>query len=168
MTSAVLNAASVRGGVLADRLEQGARALVAFAETLSAAEWETQLITDHRSVGVVVHHVGFVYPIEIQLARTVASGQPISGMTRRDIDVLNAAHAAEHAGVSKAEAIDLLLRNSEAAAEAIRALTDAELDRAMPVSLYDEAPMTCQFVLEDHAVRHSYHHLATIRAAVRR
>jgi hypothetical protein len=27
-------------------------------------------------------------------------------------------------------------------------------------------PLTCQFFLEDHAVRHSYHHLAGIRAAL--
>jgi hypothetical protein len=36
------------------------------------------------------------------------------------------------------------------------------------VSLYEDAPVTCQFVLEDHAVRHSYHHLAGIKKAVRR
>ena len=81
---------------------------------------------------------------------------------------MNAAHAAGHAGATKGEAIDLLLRNSAAAAAAIRAMTDVELDRAANVSLYDDAPLTCQFVLEDHAVRHSYHHLAGIRAAVRR
>lgn len=28
------------------------------------------------------------------------------------------------------------------------------------------APLTCQFVLEDHAVRHSFHHLARIKGAV--
>jgi hypothetical protein len=168
MTTAVAQAVSVRGARLADRLEQGARALAAFAATLSEAEWETALVTDHRTVGVVVHHVASVYPIEVQLAQTVASGQPVTGVTMADIHAMNAAHAAEHANVSKAEAIDLLLRNSAAAAEAIRALSDAELDRAMPVSLYEDAPVTCQFVLEDHAVRHSYHHLATIHAAVRR
>ena len=53
-----------------------------------------------------------------------------------------------------------------AAAAAIRSLTDAELDQAASVSLNDDAPLTCQFFLEDHAVRHSYHHLAGIRAAV--
>ena len=37
---------------------------------------------------------------------------------------------------------------------------------AAPISLYGNAPLTCQFVLEDHAVRHSYHHLARIRAAL--
>jgi hypothetical protein len=86
----------------------------------------------------------------------------------RDVDAINATHAAEHAGVTKGEAIDLLLRNSAAAAAAIRAMTDAELDRAAAVSLYEDAPVTCQFVLEDHAVRHSYHHLAGIKKAVRR
>ena len=168
MTSAAMNAVSVRGGLLADRLEKGAQALAAFAGTLSEQDWQTTLVTDRRTVGVVVDHVASVYPVEIQLAQTVAAGKAVTGVTSRDIDAMNAGHAAERAGVTKAEAIDLLLRNSAAAAHAIRALSDAELDRAMPVSLYDDAPLTCQFVLEDHAVRHSYHHLATIRAAVRR
>ena len=46
--------------------------------------------------------------------------------------------------------------------------SDEELDRAAPVSLNSDAPLTCQFILEDHAVRHSYHHLARIRAALAR
>ncbi|HEX5600896.1 MAG TPA: hypothetical protein VFX63_00040, partial [Pyrinomonadaceae bacterium] len=51
-------------------------------------------------------------------------------------------------------------------ATAIRLFTDDELDQAVPVSLYANAVLTCQFVLEDHAVRHSYHHLGRIRAAL--
>lgn len=168
MTTAVKNAVSIRAALLADRLEKGAQALAEFAGTLSDAEWQTQLITDRRPVGVVVHHVASVYPIEIQLAQTAAAGTPITGVTSKDIDGMNAQHAVDHAKVSRAEAIDLLRRNSAAAAEAIRALSDVELDCAVPASLYDGAPVTCQFVLEDHAVRHSYHHLAAIRAAVRR
>ena len=39
-------------------------------------------------------------------------------------------------------------------------------DRAAPVSLNSDAPLTCQFFLEDHAVRHSYHHLPQIKAAL--
>ena len=45
-------------------------------------------------------------------------------------------------------------------------MSDEELDRASTISLNDDAPLTCQFFLEDHAVRHSYHHLARIRAAL--
>ena len=70
--------------------------------------------------------------------------------------------------MTKAEALDLLRRNSAAAAAAIRTLTDDELDAAVPLSLYADAPLTCQFVLEDHAVRHSYHHLARMRAGRKR
>jgi hypothetical protein len=68
--------------------------------------------------------------------------------------------------VTKEEALDFLRKNSQKAAAAIRALTDEELDRAAPVSLNSDAPLTCQFFLEDHAVRHSYHHLAAIRNAL--
>lgn len=168
ISTATVAAVSLRSARLADRLEQGARALAAFASTLTEAEWETRLVKDHRPVGVVVHHVASVYPLEIQLAQTIAAGKPITGVTTDDVNAMNGAHAVEHAAATKAEAVDLLLRNSAAAAAAIRALTDADLDRAATASLYNEAPVTCQFVLEDHAVRHSYHHLATIRAAVRR
>jgi hypothetical protein len=153
---------------LADRLEQGARALATFASTLTEAEWQTRVPKDGRKIGVIVHHVASVYPLEIQLAQTVAGGQPVAGVTMDHVHEMNAGHAKEHDGVRKAEALDLLLRNSTAAAAAIRALTDEELDRAAPVSLYSDAPLTCQFVLEDHAVRHSYHHLARIQGALAR
>ena len=121
---------------------------------------------DGRSVGVVVHHVASVYPIEIQLAQTIASGKPVTGVVMDDIHAMNAKHAAEHAAVTKAVALDLLSANSKAAAAAIRELTDEQLLRAAPVSLYADAPLTCQFVLEDHAVRHSYHHLAKLQRTV--
>ena len=69
---------------------------------------------------------------------------------------------------TKEEALELLRRNSDAAAAAIRALSDQELDNAAKASLYADAPITCQFMLEDHAVRHSYHHLAKIRATLKK
>ena len=158
---------SQRANALADRLEQGARALMAFATGLTNDEWRTRTPHDGRTVGVIVHHVASVYPIEIQLAQTVADGKAVTGVTMDDINAMNAQHAAEKAGVTKDAAIDLLRTNSAAAAAAIRALSDEQLTQAAPVSLYADAPLTSQFVLEDHAVRHSYHHLARLRRAVR-
>ena len=158
---------SQRANAMADRLEQGARALAAFATSLTDAEWTARMPHDGRPVGVIVHHVASVYPIEIQLAQTVADGKPVTGVTMADIDAMNAQHAAEHAVVTRQGALDLLRTNSAAAAAAIRALSDEQLSQAAPVSLYADAPLTCQFVLEDHAVRHSYHHLARLRKALR-
>ena len=155
-----------RAVLLADRLEQGARDLLTRAARLTDEEWRRPLPGDGRPIGVVVHHVASVYPIEIELAQTLAAGRPIEGVTAEDIHAMNARHAAEHGGVTPDATLALLAQQAAAAADAIRALTDEELATAAPVSLYGGAPLTCQFLLEDHAVRHSYHHLARIQAAV--
>ena len=157
---------TTRSEDLAVRLEDGAQALAEFANTLSPAEWATPMPKDGRPLGVIVHHVASVYPVEIDLALVLASGKPMVGVTMADVDTMNAGHAKTHARATKEDTLALLLVNSATAAAAIRALSDAELESAAPASLYYDAPVTCQFVLEDHAVRHSYHHLAKIRAVV--
>ena len=158
---------SARANALADCLEQGAEALITFARGLTNEEWQTPLPKDGRTIGVVIHHVASVYPIEIHLAQVIAGGQPVTGVTTEAINEMNAQHAVEHAEATKEEALALLERNSRDAAAAIRALSDEQLAQVQPVSLYGDAPLTCQFVLEDHAVRHSFHHLARIQRALR-
>src|SRR5262244_3493031 len=158
-----------RAESLAARIEQGAAGLAAFAEGLSDAEWRTPVsATDQRSVGVVVHHVASMYPIEIEIARVIASGRSVSDVTWEVVAQLNAKHAQENAQVSKSAALELLRQNSREAAAAVRAFADQDLDNAAPFSLSFGAPVTAQFVIEDHAMRHSWHHLATIRKALGR
>lgn len=159
---------NVRAAALADRLERGADALAEFAATLSDTEWNTRVPDDGRKVGVVVHHVAIMYPLEIQLALKVAERHRITGLTMADVHSMNAQHAGEFDTVLRDVAVELLRRNSGAAADVIRDITDEQLAHAERVSLYADAPVTCQFVLEDHAVRHSYHHLAAIRQALKR
>ena len=157
-----------RAEALAARIEQGADALAAFARTLSPAEWNTRVPKDGRTVGVIVHHVGNMYPIEVQLAQTLADGKPIAGVTWDAVHQINAEHATANADVEKAAALEFLQSRSRDAAAAVRAIPDEALDKAAPVSLNADAPLTCQFFIEDHALRHSFHHLAKIRAAVGR
>jgi len=157
---------SKRSYELARRLELGALALEAFASSLTEFEWQSRVPGDGRKIGVVVHHVASMYPLEIQLVQTLAKGEAIEGVTPDVVNKINADHAKKFDGVTKEEAIELLKQNSAAAANAIRALSDEELDQAAPVSLNSNAPLTCQFFVEDHPVRHSYHHLARIRAAL--
>jgi len=158
-----------RSSLLADRIEEGAALLAAFAEGLSEVEWHTPIsATDRRTVGVIVHHVASMYPIEIDLARAVAGGKSVSDVTWEAVAQLNAKHAHDNAGVSKAAALELLRQNSREAAAVVRDFTDEELDKAAPFSLSFGAPMTAQFVIEDHAMRHSWHHLARIRIALGR
>jgi hypothetical protein len=160
---------SRRAELLAGRIEEGAAGLATFAEGLSDAEWGTAASpTDSRTVGQIVNHVALVYPIEVDLARAIASGNAVTDVTWQVVAELNADHAREHAKPKKAEALELLRTNSRQAAETVRAFSDEELDRAAPFSLSFGAPVTAQYVIEDHALRHSWHHLARIRTALAR
>jgi hypothetical protein len=168
-TAAARQATSQRAEALATRLETGAAMLIEFAETIMPAEWTRQVGgRDDRTIGVIIHHVATVYPIEVSLARIIASGKPVAGFTWEALAEANAQHARDHAAVTKDDTLALLRANSREAAAEVRRFTDEELDTAAPFSLSFDAPMTAQFVLEDHAVRHSWHHLARIRAALGR
>jgi len=158
-----------RAELLADRIEEGALRLADFAGRLTDAEWSTPTTEggkQGRPAGIIIHHVASMYPIEVSVAQAAASGKSITDVTWEVVAGINAKHADENANTSREETIQLLLKNSREAADAIRALSDEELDRAAPFSLSFGAPMTAQFVLEDHAVRHSWHHLARLRKAL--
>jgi hypothetical protein len=161
---------SRRADLLAERIEKGAAELAAFAEKLSDAEWKTPMSggKDRRSVGVIVHHVASVYPVEVDLATAAANGKATLEVTWDAVAQMNAGHADEQANVTKAAALDLLRKNSRSAAAAVRAFTDEQLDSTAPLGLAHGAPMTAQFVIEDHPVRHSWHHLARIKAVLGR
>ncbi len=156
-----------RAEALATRLEAGAAHLAKLTETLTDAEWNTR-VRDGRTVGVIVHHVASMYPIEMDVARTIAGGKPVEGVTWEKVAEINANHGRDNAAVTKSAALALLRQNSREAAAGVRKFSDAELDTAAPFSLSFDAPMTAQFVIEDHALRHSWHHLARIRAALGR
>jgi len=115
-----------RAESLADRIEEGAAGLAAFAEGLSEPDWRTPMSgsgRDRRSVGVIVHHVATVYPIEVDLARAIASGKAVTDVTWEAVADMNAKHARDQAGVTKTAALELLRRNSHQAAAAVRAFT---------------------------------------------
>src|SRR6266700_4699660 len=119
-----------RAELLADRIEEGAAVLAAFAEGLSEEEWRAPVsATDRRPAGVIVHHVASMYPIEIDVARAVASGKAVTDVTWDVVAELNAKHAHEHAEETKATALELLRRNSHEAANAVRAFTDRKSTR---------------------------------------
>ncbi len=159
---------NVRAHALAQRIEEGAESLASFAEGLSDSEWNAVVPPDGRRVGIIVHHVASVYPIEVHLASEIAAGKAVTGVTWAVVADMNAKHAQDHVGAGRAETVALLRQASTDAAAAVRAFTDAQLDSAAPFSLNADAPLTSQFVIEDHALRHSWHHLAGIKAALGR
>jgi hypothetical protein len=112
--------------------------------------------------------VANMYPIEMDLTGAIAAGKPIEGVTHEVVADINAKHAKEFDGVTLQQALDLLAKNSAAAAAGIRALSDSQLEQASTNSYYYDAPVTCQFWVEDHPMRHSFHHLGKMKAAVQK
>ena len=92
---------SKRTESLATRLENGALALADLASGLTEIEWESRIPKDGRKIGVVVHHVASMYPIEIELAQLLAQGKPVEGVTWDVVHGINAAHARDHADATK-------------------------------------------------------------------
>ncbi|MBP9898981.1 MAG: hypothetical protein KBF28_11450, partial [Gemmatimonadales bacterium] len=60
---------SSRANQLADRIEEGAALLAAVAQDLTPEQWSTPVRPDGRTVGVIVHHVANMYPIELDVVR---------------------------------------------------------------------------------------------------
>lgn len=158
---------SSKAELLSERIIEGANSLASFAEGLSDSDWKLPVVGDGRTVGVVIHHVASTYPLEIELAQVLASGNPIKEATMKVVDQMNADHNRENKDVRKQEALELLKRNSKFAADSVKVFTDEELENSATVSLYADAPLTAQFFIEDHALRHSFHHLERIRQTLK-
>ena len=116
---------SKRSESLAARIEEGAKGLASFAEKLSDAEWRKPMVTgnDRRTVGVVVHHVASVYPIEVDLAKTIGRRQGRKDVTWEAVaEHERKARQRQCVGDEGHQALGLLRKNSKAAADAVRAL----------------------------------------------
>ena len=124
--------------------------MVVLPDTLDPQEAFERLSAARRKVAPVVSEHG-------ELVGILTRGGAIrAGLYRPAVDD-DVVHALEH-----------LRHNSTEAAAAVRQFTDEELDTAAPFSLSFGAPMTAQFVIEDHALRHAWHHLAKIRKGLGR
>jgi hypothetical protein len=157
---------SSRAQALADRVEAGAREIMTFVENCTHENWQTIVPNEGRSVGVFVHHVASMYPAELDLIKLLTSRQAIKDLTTEMVDQINADHADEQANVTKEEALELLQRNSAAAVKEICELSDEQLDRAAPISLHWDAPLTAQYFIEQHPLSHPYAHLDSIQTAL--
>ncbi|MGH7385330.1 MAG: maleylpyruvate isomerase N-terminal domain-containing protein [Candidatus Rokuibacteriota bacterium] len=121
---------SARTESLAKHFEAQAAEMTAVLGKLSDADWKKVTSAEKWSVGVTAHHIAGGHEGLLGIVKTIASGQSIPNFTMAMLDELNAKHAREHAGCTRAETLALHERGAAAAAAAVRALSDAELDRS--------------------------------------
>src|SRR5262245_15688939 len=120
---------SARGETLAKQFEAKAAEMTGVLEKLTDADWK-KVTAEKWSVGVTAHHVANSHEGIAGLLKTIASGQTVPPFTMAMLDEMNAKHAKDHANCTRSETLALHKKNAAAAAAAVRALSDAELDRS--------------------------------------
>ena len=157
---------ATRASVLADRINQGAEDLIAAVANLSDAQWQTPCGDEKRSVGVLAHHVGTMYPIEASVAKQLAETGGAPGVDWGAVDGINAEHAATNGTPDKAQTLAMIRENVRVAIDTVNGFSDQDLDRLAPNALAWNAPMTVQNFVENHPIAHPYIHLESIKRAL--
>lgn len=154
-----------RAETLAKTYEAKAAEMTSVVEKLTDADWKKVTAAEKWSVGVTAHHVAGSHEPIAGIVKTVASGQSVPNFTMAMLDELNAKHAKDFAGCTKAETLDLHRKGVGAAAAVVRGISDADLDRSGTV-LAGMPAMTAQQVIESILINHIADHLGSIRKTI--
>src|SRR5438132_14092490 len=113
-----------RSEALAKQFEAKAEEAIATLQRLGDADWRKVTQAETWSVGVTAHHMAGVLEAIAGMIETVASGRPFESFNPSSIDEMNARHARDYAGRSKAETIELFRKGVGLSGGASRRLRD--------------------------------------------
>jgi DinB superfamily len=119
---------AARGETLARQFESKVQEATSVFERLSDADWKKVTAAEKWPVGVVAHHIATSHEGIGGILKALADGKPGPNIPREALDAMNATHAREHAGCTKAETIVLHETKAAATAAMLRGLDDAALD----------------------------------------
>jgi len=154
-----------RAESLAKKYEAKAAELTATIQKLSDADWKKVTAAEKWPVGVTAHHVAGAHEPISNIVKTLAAGQSIPGFTPAMLDDMNAKHAKDFAGCTKAETLALHEKGVKVAVAVVRSLGDADLDKSGTV-LTGMPAMTAHQVVEGILISHIDEHMGSIRKTV--
>ena len=150
---------------LAKQFEAKVGEATAVLEKLSDADWKKTTSAEKWTVGVVAHHVAGAHEGISRIVQAVAAGQLMPHFTMDMLDAMNAKHAQEFAGCTKAETVALHTKNAAAAATVVRGLSDADLARSGTV-LTGMPEMSVEQIVINILINHIDDHFGSIRKTV--
>ena len=154
-----------KGEALAKQFEAKAQEATAVLEKLSDTDWKKVTEAEKWSVGVTAHHVAGSHEGIAGIIKTVASGQAMPHFTMDMLHEMNAKHAKDFAGVTKADTIALHKKNAAAAAAVVRDLSDDQLAKSGKV-LAEAPPMSAEQIVTGILINHIDDHFGSIRKTV--
>ena len=154
-----------RSETLARQFEARAQDAAAEIEKIGEGDWRKVTEAEQWTVGVTAHHLAGAFEAVAGIATRLAAGQSMGNFNRAMLDEMNARHAREHAGASRAETLALYRKGVASAAATIRGMSDEQLDRSGTV--FADAPaMTVEQFLTGALIRHIDEHAGSIRKTV--
>ena len=154
-----------KGEAFAGQFEAKVEEATILLEKLTDADWKKTTAAEKWTVAVTAHHIASSYEPATRIIETIAAGRTLPHFTRATLDEMNAQHAREFAGCTKAETIALLKKGVPAAAAVVRGLTDDQLAKSGTV-FTDAPPMTAEQLITRGLIIHIDEHVGSIRKAV--
>jgi len=151
---------------LARQLEGKTQDAVATLEKLGDADWKKVTAAERWTVGVTAHHLAGGLGAVAGIVTGIVSGAPSRGpFTRAILDGMNAQHAKEHAGCTRAETLALFQKGAATAFATVRDLNDDQLAKSATV-FTDMPPMTAEQLIMLGLLGHIDEHMGSIRKTV--
>jgi hypothetical protein len=149
---------------LADDFARANEEALAFTHSCSDEQWVLPVPGEYWPVGVVLHHIAESHAHGLQWVQDMASGRGVHE-TAEDIDRENAAHAVRAQEARRGDTAALLEANGSRLEEALRRLSDEDLDRTSSFGPAGGRPFPTE-QLAAVAARHTREHLAHAQSAV--
>jgi hypothetical protein len=154
-----------KGEEFARQFEGKVEEATALLERLTDADWKKTTAAEKWTVAVTAHHIASSYEPATRIIKTIAAGQVLPHFTRELLDEMNAQHAREFAGCTKAETIALHKKGAAAAAAAVRGLSDAELAKSGTV-FTGMPPVSAEDLVKRILLGHIDAHFGSIRKTI--
>jgi len=154
-----------KGEALAKQFEAKVQEATAVLGKLSDADWKKTTAAEKWTVGVTAHHIAGAYEPVAHIIKTIVTGQVLPHFTPEMLDEMNAKHAQEHAGCTKAETTALHQKGAATAAAVVRDLSDEQLARSGTV-FAGLPPMSAEQLVMRGLINHIDEHFGSIRKTI--
>jgi hypothetical protein len=157
---------TTRADALAQRFEQANAQVQRIIMDCSPEQAQAICRAERCSAVSLACHVAAVHSMVVDWIRLLVAGEELPALTMDDINRANEARFSADATCTWEQALERLRQNGAVAAAYVRILSDAELDRAAPFTLFGGARVSVQTLIEQILIGDPLTHLASLQATL--
>jgi hypothetical protein len=156
---------SHRAKDISKRIGSFADEVITFVESLTGSDWNKICDWEDWTVGVTARHVGAGHFAISKMAAMIVKGEDLPPLSMDQINAVSEKDSRKHSDCTKAEALELLRKNSAELAAFASGLTDDELDRKGSMPAFG-GEVTTEQLLDFIIFQSAAQHFDSMRAAV--